>query len=194
MSDHVEAAAVAHAHDKFRAAEAGAGIENFIYQGDQRSDAFEREALAAEVTLLHDLLENIRTDKQVKNALLIWLRRLGFHLRVDPAAAFGGVDVVDFDANGRGVDGAGFAGVLAFDLQLRSGARPQKAEGIEVAFKISPLTKSAEHAFALRVGAIVGRRLDHGGAGGLRFWGSHREFVTRIKDARRDREIRVMEN
>ncbi len=94
--------------------------------------------------------------------------------------------MVDFDADGRGVDGAGFAGVLAFELQFRSGARAQKAEGIEVAFKISPLAKGAEDAFAFRVGAIAGRRLDDGGAGGLRFWGSHRESVTRITDARRD--------
>ena len=121
VGNHVQTAAMAHAHHKFDGAQAGAGVENFIDQRDERGDAFEREALAAEIALLHDLLENIGADEQVENALLIFfcnletLRRR-FHALVDPAAAFGSVDVINFDADGGGVDGAGFARVFTFDL------------------------------------------------------------------------------
>ena len=119
VGDHVETAAMAHAHDQFGGAEAGTSFENFIHQRDQRGDAFEREALAAEITLLHDLLEDIGADEQVENALLIFsLTRFGFHSLVDPAPAFGSVDVIDFDADGRGVDGAGFARVFAFESAI----------------------------------------------------------------------------
>ncbi len=41
MGDYVEAAAMAHAHHQFGRAEAGAGVEKFIDQRDQRGDAFE---------------------------------------------------------------------------------------------------------------------------------------------------------
>jgi hypothetical protein len=81
--------------------------------------------------------------------LLVFLGRLGFHLLVDPAAAFGGVDVVDFDADGRGVDGAGFAGVLTIALQFGGRAGAEKTEWIEVAFEVSPLAEGAEDALAL---------------------------------------------
>jgi len=63
--------------------------------------------------------------------------------------------VVDFDADGRGVDGAGFAGVLTFDLQLGSDARAEKAERVEVAFEVSPLTEGVEDAFAVGVGPLL---------------------------------------
>ena len=66
-----------------------AAVENFIDQRDQGGDAFEREALAAEIALLHDLLEDVGASQQVEDALLVFLRRLGFHVLVDPAAALG---------------------------------------------------------------------------------------------------------
>ena len=122
---------MAHAHHQFDCAASRAGVENFIDQRDERGDAFEREALAAEVTLLHDLLEDVGADEQVEDALLVffWLEPAGFHLLVDPAAAFGSVDVVDFDADGAGIDGAGFAGVLAFDLQFGVSRGRRKPSG-----------------------------------------------------------------
>ena len=76
-------------------------------------------------------------------------------------AALGPVDVIDFNTDGAGVDGAGFAGVLAFALQFRSFAGAEKAERVEVALEISPLAVSVEDAFALEVGAVF----DHGDCG-----------------------------
>jgi len=52
----------------------------FVDQRDQGGDAFEREALAAEITLLHDLLEDVGADEQVEDALLVFFLGLGFHL------------------------------------------------------------------------------------------------------------------
>ena len=111
------------------------------------------------------------------------LESVGFHALVDPAAAFGGVDVIDLDADGAGVDGAGFAGVFAFVLEFGRFAGTEKAEGIEVALEVSPLAVGGEDAFALGVGAVG---FGDGGAGAavgsLGFRG-HRSAGTRIKDA-----------
>src|SRR5580704_4086798 len=156
VSNHVEAATMAHAHHQLDGAQAGAGVENFIDQRDQGGDAFQREALAAKVALLHYLLEDVGANEQVEDALLVFFRDLEtlgwrFHLLVDPAAALGIVDVVNFYSDGGGVDGAGFAGVFAFELQFGSYARTEEAEGVEVAFEVSPLAESVEDTFALGV-------------------------------------------
>ena len=87
VGDHVEAAAMAHAHDELDGAELGGSVENFVDERNQRGDAFEREALAAEIALLHDLLEDVGADEQVENALLDFFGNLetlrrGFHLLV----------------------------------------------------------------------------------------------------------------
>src|SRR5580658_9323376 len=160
VGDYIQTAAMAHADHQFVGAQAGASVEKFIDQRDQRGDAFEGEALAAEIALLHDLLEDVGADEQIEDTLLVFfcnletLRRR-FHLLVDPAAAFGIVDVVDLDADGRGVDGAGFTGVLAFDLQLGSYARAEEAERVEVACEVSPLAEGVEDAFAFGVSAVT---------------------------------------
>ncbi len=101
VGDDVEAAAVAHAHDELDRAALGGGVENFVDERDEGGNAFEREAFAAEIALLHDLLEDIGADEQVEDALLVFFVGLGFHLLVNPATAFGGVDVIDLDADGR---------------------------------------------------------------------------------------------
>src|SRR5258708_5041230 len=121
VGNDIEASAVAHAHHEFDGTEARASFEKVVHQRDQSRDAFEREALTAEITLLQDLLKNVGADQQIENSLLVFFRNFGigggsFHLLVDPAAAFGSVDVVDLDSDRAGVNGAGFAGVLAFDL------------------------------------------------------------------------------
>ena len=158
MGDHVEAAAMAHAHDELDGAEPGGGIENFIDERDQSGDAFEREALAAEIALLHDLLEDVGTGEQVENALLVFFGNpkpaTGFHALIDPAAALGGVDVIDFNADGAGVDGAGFAGVVALAFEFGGLARTEEAEGVEIAFEISELAVGVENAFALGIGGV----------------------------------------
>ena len=47
------------------------GFENFIKQRDQRSDTFERKALAAQIPLLQDLFEDLGTNQQIEIALLV---------------------------------------------------------------------------------------------------------------------------
>ena len=129
------------------------------------------------------MFEDVGADEEIEDALLVFFFGLGFHLLVDPAAAFRGVDVVDFDADSGGVDGAGFAGVFAVVFEFGRFAGAEEAEGVEVALEISPLAVGAENAFTFRVGA-VGFCDGGGGAavGGLGFRG-HRSAVTRIKDA-----------
>ena len=82
--------------------------------------------------------------------------RRRFHALVDPAAALGRVDVVDLDADGAGVDGAGLAGVLAFVFEFGRVARAEEAEGIEVALEVSPLAVGVENAFAFGIGSVIG--------------------------------------
>ena len=168
MGDDVEAAAMAHAHDEFDCAELGAGIENFIDERDQSGDAFEREALAAEISLLHYLFENIGADEQIENALLVFFRNLEtlgrrFHAVENPLAALGTIDVIDFDADGAGINCAGLAGVFAFALQFGSFTGSEKTERIEIAFEISKLTVGVEDTFPFEVGAVAG--FDDGDAG-----------------------------
>ena len=82
--------------------------------------------------------------------VLIFFGSGRFHALVDPLAADGGVDVVDFDADGAGVDGAGLAGVLAFPFEFGGEARAQESQGIEIAFKVPVLAVVGEDAVALR--------------------------------------------
>ena len=49
----------------------GGGVENFVDQRNEGGDAFEREALAAEIALLHDLLEDVGAGEQVEDASLV---------------------------------------------------------------------------------------------------------------------------
>jgi hypothetical protein len=102
-------------------------------------------------------------------------------LFVDPVAALGAIDVVDLDADGAGVDGAGFVGVFAVAFEFWRGARAEETQGVKVAFEVSPLAVGSENTFAFRIRAI-GRGTVRDRAGSLRFRG-HRSAVTSIKDA-----------
>ena len=128
-----------------------AGVENLVHQRNQRGDAFEREPLAAQITLLHDLLENVGADEEFENALLVFLRRLGFHLLVNPVAPLRPVDVIDFDADCAGINGAGLAGIFTLSSQFGSRPRRQEAERVEISLEISLLAVGGEYAFALRM-------------------------------------------
>jgi len=134
------------------------------------------------------LLEHVGADEEIENTLLIFFCNLGssggrLHALVDPAAAFGSVNVINLDADCGGINGARFAGVFAFELQFRSDARAQKTERIEIGLDVSPLPEGAKNAFPLRIEAVLTGSVDYSGiAGSLRFRGSHR-FVTRITDA-----------
>ena len=67
--DHdVEAAAVAHGEDGAVDAEFGGGGEELVEERDEGGEAFEREALGAEVALLDDLLEEVGADEVGEDA------------------------------------------------------------------------------------------------------------------------------
>ena len=57
LHDHVQPSSVAHAHYEFDRATLARCLDYFVYQRDQRSDSLQRKSLAAEVTLLQDLLK-----------------------------------------------------------------------------------------------------------------------------------------
>ena len=173
----------------------GGGVENFVDERDQRGDTFEREALAAEIALLHDLLEDVGADEQFEDALLVSfcnLECVGFHLLVDPAAAFRGVDVVNLDADSAGIDGAGFAGVFAFVLEFGRFAGTEEAEGVEVALEVSPLAVGGEDTFAFGIGAVGFCDGGAGAAVGSLGFRSHMSAVTRIKDAGESQKAQPM--
>jgi len=54
------------------------------------------------------------------------------------------------------------------------GARAKEAEGVQVAFEVSPFAEGLEYAFAVKVGAVVNSIVDYGGgaAGSRGFRGS----------------------
>src|SRR5579872_210418 len=151
MGDDVEASAVAHAHDKLDCTQPRTGVENFIDQRDQGRDSLEREALAAEITLLHDVLKDVSTDEEIENPLLIFLRRLRLHAFEDPTPPLGSVEVVDLNADGARVDVAGLVGVFAVSFEFGSRTGPEESKGIEVAFEIPELTVGREDAFAVGI-------------------------------------------
>ena len=59
--------------------------------------------------------------------------------------------MIDLDADGAGVDGAGLAGALPFPFEFRGEARAQESEGVEVAFEVSVLAVGGKDAVALGV-------------------------------------------
>ena len=131
------------------------------------------------------MLEDVSAGKQIENTravdLLVVRLQAGFHALVNPVAPLGRVDVVDFNADGAGVDGAGFAGVLALAFEFGRAAGAEKAERVQVAFEVSPLAVGVENVFAFWVGTVVRGTVDDR-AGSLRFRG-HKSAASRIKDA-----------
>ena len=66
--DHdAEAAAMAHAHDGALGAELGGTVEQLVEEGNEGGDAFEGEALGAEVAGLDDLLEEVGAGEEVED-------------------------------------------------------------------------------------------------------------------------------
>src|SRR3981081_4052949 len=56
---HVQPATMAHAHNEFDSTTSRGRVQDFIHQWKQRGNAFERKTLAAQITLLQNLLEEI---------------------------------------------------------------------------------------------------------------------------------------
>ena len=71
LHDDVQAAAVAHAHDQLGRAALSGGVQDFIHQRNQGGHAFQRKALAAQVPLLQNLLEQVGADQLIEHTFLI---------------------------------------------------------------------------------------------------------------------------
>ena len=50
--------------------------------------------------------------------------------------------MIDLHADGAGVDGAGFAGVIPLPFEFGGEARAEESEGVEVAFEVSVLAET----------------------------------------------------
>ena len=81
--------------------------------------------------------------------------------------------MIDLDADGARINSASFAAVLVIDFELGGRARTEEAEGVQIAFKISPLTEGIEGGFPLGAGAVIGGFDEGGAAGSLGFRINH---------------------
>ncbi len=121
VGHHVQASAMAHAHDRFFGAEVGGVVQYFIQKWDQYGYAFEREALGAEIAGLDYLLEEVGLGETFQNLLLVRLRCRLFHALLDPFP-FGGVGKMhELDRNASAVIALGLFGILAFEIQFGNG-------------------------------------------------------------------------
>src|SRR5712692_2901917 len=157
--DHdVEAAAMTHGHDGFRGAVLADGVENGVEQRDQRGDAFEREALGAEIAGLQDLLEEVGANEALENFLLVDFGLRTFDALDDPAAAVWLGKVHEFRADGAAVDAAGFLGGFTGEVcKVRLLERAEEAEGVEMGFEVAAAAEGVEDALAVfRTGRFSG--------------------------------------
>ena len=154
MHDHVQPAAVAHAHNQVHGPALTGGFKNFIDQRDQGGHAFQRKTLVAEIALLQYLLEQISPDELVQYVFLIDCRLRTFQAFLDPAASYRVGDVHELSADCSAINPASLLGQFAIRAQLRMGHRRQKAEWIEVGFQISPVPERVEDALTVAVGSF----------------------------------------
>ena len=110
----VEAAAMAHGDDGAVDAGWSCGGEDLVEEWDEDGEAFEREALGAEVALLDDLLEEIGADELGEDVVLVGFGCGAFDLLLQPLALFGIGDVHELDGEVAAVVGARFGGDVAF--------------------------------------------------------------------------------
>ena len=114
----VESATVAHAHHQFHGTTFAGGLENFVDERDKCGHAFEREALAAQIALLQNLLEEVSPYELIQHVFLIHGGWGAFHALPNPAAPLRIADVHELRAHRAAVHAAGFTGEFAFDPQL----------------------------------------------------------------------------
>ena len=168
----VEPAAVAHGHDGINATDIAGGIEDGIEKRDERSVAFQRETLAAEIAALEHLFKEVGANQAVQDRGLVDLELGAFHALGNPAAALGFRDVEEFHADVPAIIAAGFLGEFAGEtFEIGALQRGEKAERIEGGFIKTPATEKIKDTLALGVSdAIRRRRL---------FRGSSRSFWER---------------
>ncbi len=109
----VEAAAMRHGEDRAGDARCRCGSEDLIEERDEDGEAFEGEALGAEIALLDDLLEEVGADELRQDVWLIRLGRGALDLLLQPLALLERRDVHVLDGEVAAVVGAGFGGDVA---------------------------------------------------------------------------------
>jgi hypothetical protein len=178
VSHNAEAAAMAHGHDRFRAAKITGSVEDGIKKRDEGSVAFEREPFCAEVTILENLLEEIGANETFKDFFLIDLKLGAFDTLGNPAAAFGFWEVHELHTDGAGIVAAGFFCKFAGEsLKIWRFQGGKKAKGVERGFVVAPAAEEVEDAFALgMIGDARRRRFLIGRVGG--FFGSESHTVS----------------
>src|SRR6516225_7143244 len=88
--------------------------------------------------------------------------------------------MIDLNTDGAGINAASFSGILAIALEFERRTRAQKAERVEIAFKVSPLSIGSEYALPLGVCSVSRSTVDYR-AGSFGCQG-HRNAGSRIKD------------
>jgi hypothetical protein len=148
--DHdAEAAAVAHAQDGALRVQFGGTVEKLVKKRNEGGDAFEGEALGAEIARLDHMLKDVGASEELKDVVLVRGRGQTFETLRDPIPTFAGGDVHEFGADGRGVDAAGLGDEFVVEVEFGQGQRREVlTEGIEMGLQIAPATEGVEGLFA----------------------------------------------
>ena len=109
---------MAHPHDQFDRAVLAGHVEHFVQQRQQRSIAFERKALVAEIALLQRLLEQIGLDQQIEGQFLFDMFGFALEPFLDPSPPFRIGDVHELRAHASAVNAARFLRPLVFNLKV----------------------------------------------------------------------------
>ncbi len=144
--DHdVEAAAVAHGEDGAVDAVFGGGGEELIEKGNEDGEAFEGEALGAEIALLDDLLEEVGADEVGEDSRGVGRGGGGFEALLNPGPFFGRGDVHELGTDGGGVDAASGFGVGTFGVGSGEGLGGEElAERVEGGLEVAPAAEYVE--------------------------------------------------
>ena len=131
-------------------AEGRARCQQLVEERDEDGEAFEREALGAEVARLDDLLEDVGADEVGEDAPLGGRRGGLLDLVLEPLALLVVRDVHELGGDGAAVVGAGLVGQLALGHGLGERLRRQVlAERIEGGLQVSPAAEDVEDGVAL---------------------------------------------
>src|SRR6266849_1816303 len=132
VNHYVQPAAVTHGHDRFDRAVLPRGVQDGIKQGNQRSHAFQGEALGAEIARLKYLFEKVGANQTLEDLVLIDLARRRFESLRDPAPPLRFRYVHEIRADRTTVNAAGFlSGFAGQSLQVWLLQRLKQTKRIE---------------------------------------------------------------
>ena len=150
IDNDVQSSAMAHPHDEFDGAVFAGHVEDFVQQRQERSVAFEREALVAEIARLQRLLKQVRLDQQVKRQFMFDMLGFAFQTLLDPAPALWIGNVHEFRAHAPAIDAARFPGPFIVDLEVGVRLRRQESQRIQFCFQVSPLAEQFVNPFPFK--------------------------------------------